>query len=125
MLGTWIDFNTNYGVTIEAELAADLQAIKNSIHNILSTPIGSRPMQRAYGSMLYFFLQQPRDRVTAEEIRVSVIQAIETWEPRVTVDHTRTSVVESRLLEGFDVEIFFSVNIPRMDSSVRFVTKRI
>lgn len=125
MNSTWLDFNSNYGSVVAPELSPDLEAVKNSIQNILGTPIGSRPFQRDYGSMLHYFIHQPMDRITEEQIRVSIIQALEKWEPRITIDARRTTVSKMPNVNGYVIEVYFSVNIPKISGSVRFVTKRI
>ena len=124
-MATWIDVNSNYGQVTQKELAEDVVAVKNSIENILSTPIGSRPFQRAYGSKLYFFVHEPMDKITEEDIRVSIIQAIEKWEPRVTIDMKKTAVNRLPDGSGYSVDVFFSLIVPKAQSSVRFVAKRI
>lgn len=125
MAATWIDVNSNYQLTAEPELVTDLQAVKNSIENILSTPIGSRPFQRDYGSKLYQFLQEPMDRITEEDIRVSLIQALEKWEVRIVVDGKRTSVNRLRGDVGYRIDIYFTLIVPSIKGSLQFIAKRI
>jgi len=125
MAATWIDVNSNYGITVAGgELALDVIAVKNSIENILSTPIGSRPFQRDYGSKLYHFLFEPGDAMTEEDIRVSLIQALGKWEPRITVDAQRT-VVKQQGSAGYVIDVHFTMVVPQTRESVQFVAKRI
>lgn len=124
-MATWIDVNSNYRIKTGAELSLDVEAIENSIENILGTVLGSRPRQRDYGSRLYFHIHEPMDKITEEDIRVSVIQSIERWEPRIRIDTQKTNV--QRLLgnNGYSVEIHYVVIVPALQSSVQFIVKRI
>lgn len=59
--------------------------IKQSIRDILTTPIGSRVMRRDYGSRLLDLIDRPLNPATLLDIYAAVIEALNTWEPRVTV----------------------------------------
>jgi phage baseplate assembly protein W len=125
-MSTWIDVNSNYAPGNTApELALDLVAVNNSIENILSTPIGSRPMQRDYGSQLYYFLMEPIDAKTEEDIRVSIIQALAKWEPRILIDKKQTSVTKLLDNSGYDVQVFYQLIVPTANGSVQFTAKSI
>jgi phage baseplate assembly protein W len=72
----------------------DLEHLKQSIVDILTTPIGSRVMRREYGSNLFYLVDQPVNRDFLQQIYAAVAEALERWEPRlqlkkVSVDEVR------------------------------------
>lgn len=56
--------------------------LRQSIRDILTTPIGSRVMRRDYGSRLFELIDAPMNRSTLLEIYAATAEAIATWEPR-------------------------------------------
>jgi len=75
------NMNVNTGKTI-----SEIAHIKQSIANILSTPLGSRVMRRDYGSRLFERIDQPINGELIAEIYSDIVEAISTWEPRFEVD---------------------------------------
>jgi phage baseplate assembly protein W len=72
----------------------DLEHLKQSIVDILTTPIGSRVMRREYGSNLFYLVDRPVNRDFLQQIYAAVAEALEKWEPRfdlkkVTVDEVK------------------------------------
>lgn len=63
--------------------------LKQSVINILSTPIGSRVMCRDYGSYLFYLIDQPINRDLFPRIYSAVAEAIDRWEPRLRVEQVR------------------------------------
>jgi uncharacterized protein len=66
------------GVSGEAHLRA-------SIHDILTTPVGSRVMRRDYGSRLFQLLDLPAGPGLLADVVAATAEALELWEPRVDV----------------------------------------
>lgn len=56
-----------------------------SIADILSTPLGTRPMRRDYGSLLFSLIDQPLNPATTMLLRAATALALRRWEPRITV----------------------------------------
>lgn len=56
--------------------------LRQSIRDILTTPIGSRVMRRDYGSRLFELIDAPMNRSTLLEIYAATAEAIAKWEPR-------------------------------------------
>jgi phage baseplate assembly protein W len=72
----------------------DLEHLKQSIVDILTTPVGSRVMRREYGSNLFYLVDKPVNRDFLQQIYAAVAEALERWEPRlnlkkVTVDEVK------------------------------------
>lgn len=73
-----IDINTGRQLSGIAHL-------RQSIRDILTTPIGSRVMRRDYGSRIFQLIDAPTNRSTLMNIYSATIEAIEKWEPRFKV----------------------------------------
>lgn len=56
--------------------------LRQSIADILRTPIGSRVMNRAYGSRLFELVDAPMNSRTVAAIYSSIADALNKWEPR-------------------------------------------
>ena len=61
---------------------ADLLHLRQSITDILSTPIGSRIMRREYGSRLFKRIDAPITGELIAEIYADVVEALFNYEPR-------------------------------------------
>lgn len=59
--------------------------LRQSIRDILLTPLGSRVMRRDYGSRLYELVDRPLNEDTTADIRIATVEALARWEPRVEV----------------------------------------
>lgn len=76
----YIGMNANTGQTIN-----DIDHIKQSIQDILITPIGSRVMRRDYGSLLFQLLDQPQNDVTTLKLFSAIYSALLQHEPRIQI----------------------------------------
>ena len=79
--------------------------LKQSIRDILTTPIGTRVMRRDYGSRLFELVDAPLNGSTVVEIIVATAEALAKWEPRlrlisVQVESAGDSGVVTLNLEG-------------------------
>ena len=64
--------------------------LAQSIGDILSTPIGTRPMRRDYGSALFELLDAPMNALTRLRLFAATAEAIRRWEPRIRL--TRVAI---------------------------------
>jgi len=64
--------------------------LRQSIRDILATPLGSRVMRRDYGSRLFDLVDNPLNDATRIEIFAATAEAIGVWEPRLQI--TRVQV---------------------------------
>lgn len=63
----------------------DIEAINNSLKNILGTLQGTRRMLPEFALGLYRLLFEPIDDVTADLIRNKIISAINRWDDRIEI----------------------------------------
>lgn len=59
-----------------------IEHLRQSIFNILTTPIGSRVARREYGSRLPRLVDAPTNPSTILEIYAATAEALARWEPR-------------------------------------------
>ena len=71
-----------------------IQHLKQSIVDILTTPIGSRVMRRDYGSRLYQLIDAPINRETIIDIISAVAEALLRWEPRIRLNRVILSNID-------------------------------
>lgn len=57
--------------------------LRQSVVDILTTPIGSRVMRRDYGSLLQALVDQPDNKATAARVAAACAAALMRWEPRL------------------------------------------
>lgn len=60
--------------------------LRQSVRDILTTPIGSRVMRRDYGSRLYQLVDAPMNDATRLDMMTATYEALEIWEPRLQLD---------------------------------------
>lgn len=88
---------------IDANTGKSLSGIdhlRQSVRDILTTPLGSRVMRRDYGSRLYQLIDAPQNRSTIMELYAATVEALHRWEPRfrvATVNVTSASPGEIEL----------------------------
>ena len=121
----WVDVNSNLGEDTDPELVVDIAAINNSLLNLLSCPIGSRPFEREYGSELYSALFEPADSQAAAFLDMGIFQAIRRWEPRIQMDLTRSSVKPTPEGDGFDVLIAYTIVRTNITANYQFTIRRL
>ena len=77
--------------------------LRQSIRDILTTPIGSRVMRRTYGSRVFDLLDAPLDAAGAARVVAAAAEAIATWEPRYRVERIQVAAA-SRGHFSFDLD---------------------
>ena len=77
--------------SITGKPLSGLDHLRQSIRDILTTPIGSRVMRRDYGSRLYQLVDAPMNRSTLLEIYAATAEAIAKWEPRFRLQKVTAS----------------------------------
>ena len=86
-----INFAMGMSRTAGALLPPD-DHLKQSIYDVLMTPIGSRLLRREYGSLIPFLIDQPVNQSTKLKMMAAIATAIIKWEPRVKVRQVQLSM---------------------------------
>ncbi|MCY1204528.1 Lysozyme [compost metagenome] len=87
---------------------SDLEHIRQSWRDILTTPIGSRVMRRDYGSYVPELIDQPLNGVTRLRVMSAAVSALVRWEPR-------TRITAARLESDADGSLWVDVDGERID----------
>ena len=87
----YLGMNGQTGLSI-----SEVEHIRQSVRDILVTPVGSRVMRREYGSLLSQMIDQPQTPALELQIMAACYMAILKWEPRVRL----TSITTARLFNG-------------------------
>lgn len=74
--------------------------LRQSVRDILTTPLGSRVMRRDYGSRLFELVDAPLNSQTIVDLYAATAEALIRWEPRLQV-----SQVQARTLSAGSIEI--------------------
>jgi hypothetical protein len=69
--------------------------LRQSIVDILTTPVGSRVMRREYGSMLYRLVDAPLTPALLVQIYAATVDALTKWEPRIRVTRVQAETADS------------------------------
>ena len=77
--------NRNTGAAVQTQLAHPRQ----SIVDILTTPIGTRVERRSYGSLLPELIDHPDNAVTRMRLYAATASALMKWEPRLRVNRVQ------------------------------------
>ena len=67
---------------VTGEPLSGIDHLKQSIKDVLMTPIGSRVMRREYGSRLFELLDRPVSAEMIAEVQAAVVMALDAHEPR-------------------------------------------
>ncbi len=92
------------GMSAETGKALEgLEHLKQSITDILTTPIGSRIMRREYGSRLFELVDKPVNRDFTLEIYAATAEALQKWEKRFKLEKVKiTEVKEGKVTISLD-----------------------
>ena len=88
------DTRPGHGAFAETDMSRDsgrpvadkLAAIRQSLHDIFTTPIGSRIQRREYGSYLFALIDAPMNPANRLRLAAALVDAATRWEPRVTLE---------------------------------------
>lgn len=67
--------------------------LRQSIGDILTTPVGSRRMRPDYGSRLRRFVDLPVNAGWKSAVQAEVARSLGRWEPRIKLDSVRVTAV--------------------------------
>lgn len=70
-----------------------IEHIKQSIREILTTPIGTRIERREFGSLLPELIDQPQSIALTMQLRAAVVMALTQWEPRIRMMSVNFDVI--------------------------------
>lgn len=83
------------------QLLTEDDHIRQSVADILTTPIGSRVERRPYGSMIPDLIDHPYNAANRLRLMSATVMAIGRWEPRLSI----TAVVVQQIAGKVAVEM--------------------
>ena len=84
--------------------AAGAAHLRQSIRDILTTPLGSRVMRRTYGSRLFELVDSPLNAAAVAAIVAATAEAIDRWEPRYRLRRVQVSAAGAEGGVSLDLE---------------------
>jgi phage baseplate assembly protein W len=112
-----VSFTFIHPATGDLLLATDIDAVKNSIKNIVLTPLGTRPFFPEFGTRANDILFELADGFTASQLKDEIERGVRKFEKRianfqvsVTDDHERNAyriTTTFQMSYGTDVEFIF------------------
>lgn len=123
---TYVDVSSQFTQDSLPDMLPDQLALTNSLYNLFNCPPGGRGriFEPEYGSLWYEFLQEPIDDTTANQMWVSMVQAIARWEPRITLDNRNTSITPDYSIPGYRVSIVGTNPVSSDKISINFIAQR-
>ena len=100
----------------------NIEAVKNSISNILSTMQGSRRMLPEFAGAFHNLIFEPMDEVTARLIAERMIEAINKWDSRVIVDGLDIEMDHDN--NQYNCTMSFRIRESREPETVKYILKQ-
>ena len=104
------DINANYGVDGKPARLDNIQSIEMSLENIMGTTYGERFFLPMFGSDILRIVHEPMNDTTVSRLLDSITDAIDRWEPRVTVRYDRSDVIADYDQNRYRVFITYVIN---------------
>lgn len=108
------DINISSSQVGHDDIVYEIDAVRMSIFNILSTNQYDRVFRPDFFGALDDLLFEPMTEMTAYRIRNQLIDSISQWEPRALIDKVRSTVVPDYTNELYNVTLVYSV--PALDN---------
>jgi len=80
------------------KLLGGLNHVKQSVEDILTTPLNTRVMRRDYGSALFDLIDKPLNSETKLDIIAATAEALSRWETRFILERVVFSQQEGKVI---------------------------
>jgi phage baseplate assembly protein W len=117
-----VSFSFIHPATGNVLVSTDLDAIRNSIKNILLTPIGTRPFFPIFGTRVTSLLFELADPQTERILEDEIVNGITRWETRVT--NVRAEVYDYNERNAYSVTVYFTATYG-VNAELKFLLNRI
>jgi phage baseplate assembly protein W len=109
-------------VTGDVMIASDIDAIKNSVKNIILTEVGSRPFNPEFGTQITSLLFELVDPITQRQITLEIERGIRNFEPRIS--NFNVIVNANPDANSYDIRILFQT-IYSQTGEIKFILNKI
>jgi phage baseplate assembly protein W len=115
----WSDFNSDFEQTANKGTAIELNinAIRTSIKNILSTPRGTDLMNPYFGTDLYKFIFEQLDEINMQFLKDVVRNDINSQESRITIKSITITKESDNVL---NLAIIFSLKNSDLEDAIYY-----
>jgi phage baseplate assembly protein W len=101
----------------------DIDAVKNSVKNLVLTNFHERPFHPEIGSNLTGLLFEPADQFTGIAMREEILRVLKDFEPRIT--GVRVQILDDSERNRYRIQIGFTVIFSNTDEVVSFNLQRL
>ena len=108
------DINPDVHLDGPYELVYNEDAIRKSLETIFTTPYGSRPFRRRFGSKMMDLMYEPVDSFTASRLETMLRETALMWESRI--DSIKVLVLPDSEKQQYYVE--FGYKIPNLNNKM-------
>jgi len=123
---SYSDLDLNFRLhpnTSDIKPLTDLDAVKNSVTNLLLTNFGDRPFQPQVGTNITALLFEPADEFTAQSLKIEIKSSIERFEPRV--NGVKVQVLNDEDRNRYAVTVGFNVLFSNNAEEINFYLERL
>lgn len=117
-----VSFSFIHPASGDVLVSTDLDAIKNSIKNIILTPVGTRPFFPEFGTRVTSLLFELADVQTERILEDEIADGIKKWEKRVT--NVRAEVYDYSDRNAYAVTVYFTATYG-INAELKFLLNRI
>lgn len=101
----------------------DIEAVKNSVKNLVMTGGGDRPFHPEIGSSVFNYLFELGNNWTALGIQSAIKKVLDIYEPRI--DRVSVEVIDQLDRNSYFITIGFRVKAPNIATEVNFYLERL
>lgn len=89
--------------------------LRQSIQDILTTPIGTRVHRRDYGSRIPRLVDRPINNSLIAELVAATAEALDRWEPRLKLEQVKIDSVSAEGQIGLSLVGYYLLNGERVE----------
>lgn len=118
----WSDFNSDFEQTANKGIAIEknLNAVKTSIKNILSTPRGSDLMDPYFGTDLYKFIFEQLDDINIQFLKDIIKNDINSQESRISIKKLSLNKQSDTAL---DILLIFTLKDSNLEDAINYTAE--
>lgn len=120
----WSDIDIELTRQNDGDITRDteINAIKNSLANIINTLQGSRRMLQPFASDVQGLLFEPIDAMTARSLAEKLLEGILYWEDRVSI--TNFDIEPKYDMNQYECRLNFTIKPSNIVETVKFIINR-
>ena len=118
-----IDINLERQTDGDIKVNTEIDAVKNSLHNIVKTLQGSRRMFPEFATNVQSLLFEPVDEFTAQQLGEILISSIQRWDSRVIIENLNIVSDEDRGL--YECSLTFRITESSYSDKIDFILRQI